>query len=153
MDHATELGDIASRNGIRVAVAESLTSGRIAAALGATSGSGEWFRGAVVAYSREVKHRVLEVPRGPVVSEAAARAMAAHVRTLFAATLALGVTGAGGPDGQDGAEPGSVWFAIATENSVHAWHRMFDGEPPEVVAQVVDHAVESLRDAARECAC
>ncbi|WP_040793767.1 CinA family protein [Nocardia paucivorans] len=152
MDHAAELGEIASRSGLRIAVAESLTSGQIATTLGATSGSGEWFRGALVAYSREVKHRVLDVPPGPVVSEPAARAMAAHVRELFAATLAIGVTGAGGPDGQDGADPGTVWFAIATEDSVRAWQRVFGGEPTEVLAQTVDHAVESLLAAARECA-
>lgn len=75
-DHAEELAAVADRTGIRVAVAESLTSGQLAAALGAANNSGEWFRGAVVAYSRAVKHHVLGVPEGPVVSEASAGAMA-----------------------------------------------------------------------------
>nr|WP_245664374.1 CinA family protein [Nocardia grenadensis] len=140
---------IADRTGLQVAVAESLTSGQLAAALGAASNSGEWFRGAVVAYSRGVKHRVLGVPDGPVVCAAAARAMAEGVRTLFDATLSVGVTGAGGPDPQDGQEPGSVWFAVAVEGRVTASFRLFEGEPAEILDQVVDHAVELLLDTAK----
>ena len=149
-DHAEELAAIADRIGIQVAVAESLTSGQLAAALGAANNSGEWFRGAVVAYSRAVKHRVLGVPEGPVVSEASARAMAEGVRTLFEADLAVGVTGAGGPDPQDGQEPGSVWFAVAADGEVTAEFRAFEGEPAEILDQVVEYAVRLLLDVARE---
>lgn len=149
-EQAEELAELAGRAGLQVAVAESLTSGQLAAALGAASNSGEWFRGAVVAYSRAVKHHVLGVPDGPVVCAAAAAAMADGVRTLFEASIAVGVTGAGGPDPQDGHEPGSVWFAVSVNGSVRTHHRHFVGEPSEVLGQVVVHAVELLLDAARE---
>ena len=43
-------------------------------------GSSEWFKGGVVAYDSQVKFDVLDVPEGPVVSEAAAKAMADGVR-------------------------------------------------------------------------
>lgn len=141
---AADLAELAVDNHLTIAVAESLTSGQIAAALGVASGSALWFRGAVVAYSREVKHRVLGVPDGPVVSESAATTMAEGVRTLFEATIALGVTGAGGPDGQDEEPPGSVWFAVATGNDVHTRHRQFGGQPKKVLDQVVDFAVQML---------
>lgn len=141
---AAELAELAVENQLTIAVAESLTSGQIAAALGAASGSAQWFRGAVVAYSREVKHRVLGVPDGPVVSESAATAMVEGVRTLFEATIALGVTGAGGPEGQDEEPPGSVWFAVATGGGVYTRHRQFGGQPAKVLDQVVDFAVQLL---------
>lgn len=149
-ERAEELAEIAGQAGLQVAVAESLTSGQLAAALGAASNSGEWFRGAVVAYSRAVKHHVLGVPDGPVVCAPAAAAMADGVRTLFEASLAVGVTGAGGPEPQDGEEPGSVWFAVSVDGSVRTHHRLFAGEPAEILDQVVVHAVELLLDAARE---
>ncbi|MGW1738069.1 CinA family protein [Nocardia sp. NPDC001965] len=148
--HAEELAAVADCTGIRVAVAESLTSGQIAATLGAASNSGVWFRGAVVAYSRAVKHDVLGVPEGPVVSAAAARAMAEGVRTLFDATLAVGVTGAGGPDPQDGRAPGSVWFAVAADDAVTTEFRAFEGDPAEILDQVIEYAVWLLLGAARE---
>ncbi|MFI5718501.1 CinA family protein [Nocardia sp. NPDC051750] len=149
-EHAEELAELAGRTGLRVAVAESLTAGQIAAALGAASNAGEWFRGAIVAYSREVKHHVLGVPEGPVVCAEAAVAMAEGVCTLFEATLALGVTGAGGPDPQDGHEPGSVWFAVSVDGAVHTRHRVFAGEPAEILDQVVGYGMELLLGAARE---
>ena len=147
---AEELAELAGRSGLQVAVAESLTSGQVAAALGAASDSGEWFRGAVVAYSRTDTHQVLGVPDGPVVSAPAAAAMAEGVRTLFEASLAVGGTGAGGPDPQDGHEPGSVWFAVSADGSVRTHHRLFSGEPAEILDQVVVHAVRLLVAAARE---
>ncbi|ONM48785.1 CinA family protein [Nocardia donostiensis] len=145
---AKKLAEIAEGRGITVAVAESLTSGQLAAALGAAPDSAEWFRGGVVAYSSAVKHRVLGVPEVPVVSRPAASAMAEGVRELFDASIAAGVTGAGGPDGQDGEPPGSVWFAVAAADGVRAWHRQFDGAPEEVLDQVVCFGAELLLAAA-----
>ena len=59
-----------------VAAAESLTSGRVAAQLGAAPEAAEWFRGGLVAYHDQVKHGLLGVPDGPVVCDRAARQMA-----------------------------------------------------------------------------
>ncbi|MGK8505794.1 CinA family protein [Nocardia asiatica] len=148
-EYADELADLARRSDITVAVAESLTAGRLSATLGAAPDSSEWFRGGLVAYSSEVKRTVLGVPDVPVVSRPAAEAMATGVRDLLKAVVSVAVTGAGGPDPQDGQPPGSVWFAIATDHEVRAWHRQFDGDPADVVAQTVACATESLLDTVR----
>ncbi|MGW5728513.1 CinA family protein [Nocardia beijingensis] len=148
-DYAHELAELAKQLEITVAVAESLTSGRLSATLGAAPDSSAWFRGGLVAYSTEVKRSVLGVPDVPVVSRPAAEAMATGVRDLLKAVVAVAVTGAGGPDPQDGQPPGSVWFAIATEHDVRAWHHQFDGEPKDVLDQTVDRASESLLDTVR----
>jgi nicotinamide-nucleotide amidase len=62
--------------GLTLGVAESLTGGLIASRLVNVAGASAWFRGGVVAYDSQVKFDVLGVPVGPVVSEAAAAAMA-----------------------------------------------------------------------------
>ena len=62
--------------GLTLGVAESLTGGLIASRLVNVPGASAWFRGGVVAYHEQVKFDVLDVPVGPVVSEAAAAAMA-----------------------------------------------------------------------------
>src|SRR4051794_35138508 len=90
------LADLVDRAGITVVVAESLTGGELSARLAATPGSGSWYRGGVVAYASEVKRSVLDVPPGPVVSEAAATAMAAGVCRLLDADLSVSVTGVAG---------------------------------------------------------
>jgi len=96
----------------------------------------------VVAYSSEVKHELLDVPPGPVVSDTAAAVMAQGVRRLLRADLALAVTGAGGPDPQDGQPPGTVFLGVADDVGVRTEHLRLDrGDPAEVCA---DAAVEAL---------
>ena len=45
-----------------LAVAESLTGGLIGAAFTSVSGSSKSFRGGVISYATDLKHRLLEVP-------------------------------------------------------------------------------------------
>ncbi|MGV9615335.1 CinA family protein [Nocardia xishanensis] len=148
-ERAAELARLALDHGLSIAVAESLTCGRLACSLGAAPDSSDWFRGGVVAYHPDVKHRLLDVPDVPVVSETAARAMATGVRALVGATAAVAVTGVGGPDPQDGEPAGSVWFAVATGGEVRAEHRTFDGDPDRVLDQTVDHALDLLLEATK----
>ncbi|MGQ4615451.1 nicotinamide-nucleotide amidohydrolase family protein [Nocardia sp. R7R-8] len=148
-EYAHELAELAQRTGITVAVAESLTAGRLCATFGAAPDSSTWLRGGLVAYSTEVKRTVLGVPDVPVVSRPAAEAMATGVRSLLNSVVAVAVTGAGGPAPQDGQPPGSVWFAIATGHDVRAWHRQFDGEPQDVLEQTIACAAETLLETVR----
>ncbi|MFI6165547.1 CinA family protein [Nocardia sp. NPDC051052] len=147
---AEQLARAALGTGQTVAVAESLTAGQLAAAVGAAPDAGSFFRGSVVGYSRRVKHKVLGVPDGPVVSEHAAEAMARTVKDLMDADIAVAVTGVGGPDTQDGEPPGTVWFAVATETSTKTSRQLFPGDPGEVLRQTVDFALELLVQAANE---
>ena len=111
MEHA--VASLLVARGLTLAVAESLTGGLVAARLVNVPGASAWFRGGVVAYASDVKHSLLDVPEGPVVSETAAAAMASGVRSVLGADVGLGVTGVAGPDSQDGEPPGTVFMAIA----------------------------------------
>ncbi|MFD1813663.1 CinA family protein [Rhodococcus gannanensis] len=142
------LAELAGNSGVTVACAESLTSGAIASRLGAAEGSGAWFRGGVVAYSRAVKHGLLGVPDGPVVCEAAVRAMAESVSRLLDADLTVAVSGVGGPGDQDDEPPGSVWFAVHGGNRTDVERRQFGGGPEQVLENTVVHALTLLVDRA-----
>jgi len=139
VDEATEeqlaarVGELALSRGVMVAAAESLTGGMIASALSASPGSSEWFLGSLVAYSGEVKHDVLGVPPGPVVSATAASAMAGGVRKLFGAPVAVAVTGAGGPSGQDGREPGTVFLAFDADDERRVVRLQLEEAPPKAI--------------------
>jgi len=139
------IGERAKALGLTVAVAESLTGGALVARLAAAPGSGEWLRGGVVAYDRAVKYEVLGVPRGPVVCEVAARAMAEGVARLLRADVALSLTGVAGPDEQDGMPVGTVYFGVRTpEGEVRVEHARFHGDPGEVVERALDHGFALL---------
>jgi nicotinamide-nucleotide amidase len=130
----------------RVAVAESCTGGLLAQALVSMPGSGEWFRGGLVAYDSDVKFDLLDVTPGPVVTARAATEMAEGVARLLDADVTLAITGAAGPDPQDGAQPGTVFVACFVGGRTRVGEHHFDGPPAQVCEQARDQA---LRDLAR----
>lgn len=144
---AAHLAALCSENDVRVAVAESLTGGKIGAHLAAASGAVDWFVGGIVAYSSEVKHRLLEVPRGSVISRVAVESMAHSVSRLMGAEAAVAVSGAGGPEGQDGQEPGTTWIAVLIADEVQSECHSFSGEPIDILAQTQERALAMLLDA------
>lgn len=104
--------------GLTLAAAESLTGGMISARLCDIPGASKAFRGSVVSYASDVKFGLLDVPEGPVVSEAAAEAMVRGVCKLLKADVGIAVTGVAGPDPQDGEPPGTVCTATLVDGEV-----------------------------------
>lgn len=141
---ADRIGDALQKRGETLAVAESLTGGMLSEQFAKASRSSEWFRGGMVAYSRTVKHRVLHVPAGPVVSGQSAEAMARGAAVLMDATIGVALTGVGGPDEQDGQPPGTVWVATWPPDHGGALLLRFDGEPPVICEQACARAVTIL---------
>jgi nicotinamide-nucleotide amidase len=139
------VGEFARRvksRGLTVAVAESLTCGKLASTLGAAGEASEWFRGGVVAYSNEVKFDVLGVSPGPVITASCARQLAAGAQAVLGADLAISATGVGGPGSEEGKPQGTVYTAVALREhiDVREWH--FEGEPDDVLRETLRAAVE-----------
>jgi nicotinamide-nucleotide amidase len=101
--------------GLSLGLAESLTGGLVGARLTAVPGASDFFRGAIVSYHGDVKRHLLGVPEGPVVSEAAAIAMAQGAARVLGADVGLSVTGVAGPTEEDGQAVGTVWLGVALD--------------------------------------
>ena len=112
-----EVLDLARREGVRLATAESCTGGLVAGVLTETPGSGDVLDGGCVTYSKAAKTRLLGVSpllraRHGAVSEPVARAMAEGALDRSDAHLSVAVTGVAGPTGGSPEKPvGLVWFA------------------------------------------
>ena len=104
--------------GLTLGLAESVTGGLVSGRLTSIPGASDVFRGSVVSYSSEVKFDLLDVPRGPVVSEDAAVAMAEGARRVLGADVALSLTGVAGPTEQDGQPVGTLCIAVAINGRV-----------------------------------
>ncbi len=132
-----------------LACAESVSAGLVTQAFAAVEGSGEWLRGGVVAYQRDSKCDVLGVdPEAPLVSATVAEQMARGVARCMSADVAVATTGAAGPDGLDGAEPGTVVIATLVDGAVRCYERHYqDAEPHDVVQRAAVDAANALRDA------
>lgn len=146
---ARSVGARARDLGVRVAVAESLTGGLVSSALAEAPEAGEWFAGGIVAYASDVKHGLLGVPSGSVICADAALAMASSVSRLLDAEFAVSLTGAGGPEPQDGAQPGTVFLAVAAPTTVRERRLMLHGAPDDVCRRAAWSALAAL-DAALE---
>ena len=143
------IAHLAADQDLTVAVAESLTSGAIASALGAGPSAASWFAGGVVAYQEPVKFELLGVPEGPVVTAECATAMASGVRRLTGADVAVAVTGVGGPDPSEGKPAGTVWIAVDRDAGANAQEVHLDGEPEQVLDGTVRVALDALAGALR----
>ncbi|MCT1479034.1 CinA family protein [Microbacterium sp. p3-SID336] len=139
------LSELARTRGLRVSVAESLTSGRLANTVGAGEGASGWFAGGIVAYFTEVKERVLGlVPGTDPTSAACAEQLAAGARELFDADICVSTTGVGGPGPEDGHPAGTVYLGWATADDSGHRRLALTGEPDDVLSQSVDAAVRLL---------
>jgi nicotinamide-nucleotide amidase len=145
---AERVGELARRREKTVAVAESLTGGLVASSLAAAPEASTWFRGAIVAYASDVKRELLNVPPGPVVSEASAAAMAEGAARLLGADVTVALTGVGGPDRQDGEPPGTVWFAVRDGDSCRTELRRFSADGPAAICGDASTAALELLAAA-----
>ena len=104
--------DLCRQRGLTLAVAESVTGGLVGGRLTDIPGASEVFVGGVVSYATSVKQQLLGVSDGPVVSELAAREMAAGVRERLVADVGLSLTGVAGPDEQDGEPAGTLFVGM-----------------------------------------
>lgn len=139
------VGRMLLERGLTVAVAESLTGGLVASRMVSVPGASRWFRGGVVAYDGQVKHDLLGVPEGPVVSETAAIAMADGVRRLLGADVGLATTGVAGPTDQEGHPPGTVWLGVAVGDAVDAVQVRLPGDRDRIRQMSVISLVDRLR--------
>jgi nicotinamide-nucleotide amidase len=103
---------------LRLALAESLTCGRLQARVGAIPGASDFFLGGITAYTIEQKARHLGVDPGEArscnaVSAAVAEQMARGACLLFGADVGAATTGYAEPAADKGALAPFAWWALA----------------------------------------
>ena len=133
--------------GWSVAAAESLTGGRLTAALVDVPGASAHLRGGIVAYSTDLKTSALGVEadllaaRGAV-DPAVAEQMAQGVRHVLRADVGLATTGVAGPDPQDGQPVGTVFVAVSTPETTVVTSLTLSGTRDEIRSRAVIGALE-----------
>jgi nicotinamide-nucleotide amidase len=133
--------------GLSLGLAESVTGGLVAGRITNVPGASDVFRGCVVSYASEVKFDVLGVPEGPVVSEAAAAAMAVGAQRVLGADVALSLTGVAGPAEQDGMPVGTLCVGIAIGDAVITRTLRMPGLRDQMRQMSVISALDLLRRA------
>ena len=111
--------------GLTLGTAESCTGGLVAKRFTDLPGSSQVFKGGIVAYTNEIKEKLLGVSPAVLAEKSAvspevALAMAEGARKLLSCDIALATTGVAGPEKDDrGHEIGTMFVAIATPEGSH----------------------------------
>lgn len=117
------IGNLLRNKNQTLSVAESSTGGNIAHIITSISGSSDYFKGGIIAYSNQIKNQLLNIPlqiideHGAVSSEVAER-MVKEVIKIYNTDYGIAVTGIAGPTGGTATKPvGTTWIAVASQGT------------------------------------
>ena len=122
-----QIGDILYDSGLTIGTAESCTGGRISEAIIAIPGSSDYYKGGIVAYTDEVKVKLLGVSsevleEQTAVSEEVAREMVLGTLNAISVDFAIASTGYAGPGGGTKEAPvGTIWLAYGNREEVRTF--------------------------------
>jgi nicotinamide-nucleotide amidase len=145
------VGRMLKLSGTTLATAESCTGGYIAHLITGIPGSSAYFKGSVVAYSNEIKMRLLGVSEADLekygaVSGQVVGQMADGVRKQLRTDYALAVSGIAGPDGGTDEKPvGTTWLALATPEKIIARKYLFGEHRGRNIRKAALEALNMLR--------
>jgi len=141
---------------LTLGLAESCTGGGVASRITDVPGSSAVLLGGVVAYSNDVKEKVLGVDPGTLqrhgaVSRETAREMAEGVRRLTGSAIGVAITGIAGPAGAaDGKPVGLVFLHLSADGTEKAIHQLFAGDRWAVRARAVNACLTLIWDYLKE---
>ena len=145
------IGQLLRHKGMSLSTAESCTGGNIAQLITSIAGSSDYFKGSVVAYSNEIKEKMLGVPHQTLVdhgavSEQTVIAMAEGIRKKFETDYAIAVSGVAGPGGGTNEKPvGTTWIAVATPTGTTARKFLFGDHRGRNIRKASVAALNMLR--------
>ncbi|MBI4431444.1 MAG: CinA family protein [Candidatus Omnitrophica bacterium] len=133
-----------------LSTAESITAGGIGEAITSVPGASRYYLGGIVAYSNEVKQKLLGVEkklllRFGAVSSPVAIAMAKGVQAITGSSCAVSVTGIAGPEGGTRSKPvGLVHVAVVSGKNVKHAKFQFRGNRVYIRRHTVTAALSLL---------
>lgn len=136
---------------LTLSVCESCTGGMLGSMLTALPGSSRYFSGGIIAYSNDIKQRIVGVSlktlsRYGAVSSKVAKEMAQGVRRKFKTDLGLAITGIAGPSGGTRKKPvGTVFICIAADKKLYMEHHIFTGKRSQIRKAACNSALRFLR--------
>lgn len=118
------LGQFLNKKNATISTAESCTGGYLAHRITSVSGSSKYFCGSCVAYSNEIKNKVLGVDNKVIekygaVSSQTVEKMAAGALNLFNTDYSIATSGIAGPTGATETKPvGTTFIAVASKQKI-----------------------------------
>lgn len=136
--------------------AESCTGGRIAEVIAAVPGASNYFKGGIIAYSNELKIRLLGVnsqiiEEQSAVCEEVAMQMAVGLCQTINCDYAITITGIAGPGGGTPTIPvGTIWIAYGSKDDMRTFKLTEDNGRDVNLANATNQALNLFLDFLKE---
>ncbi|SFK28426.1 nicotinamide-nucleotide amidase [Halobacillus dabanensis] len=142
--------DLLKAKGLTIGSAESFTGGKFLERLVSLPGASNVCQGGYIAYTAEMKEKVLQVSKLLIttygtISNQCAEVMARNTQSLLGVDIAISFTGVAGPDQSEGQEPGKVFIGLQIGDEkpeVYEYH--FHGGRDQVRTRAVKKGYELL---------
>ncbi len=145
------LEELKSRK-LTLSTAESCTGGGLGNRITNIPGSSEVFLGGVIAYSNDLKMKLLGVnentlTRHGAVSKETAKEMARGVRLLTGSDIGLAITGIAGPGGESPKKPvGLVFMHLSAADNDLAIYQIFPGDRQMVKTRTINQSLNLIKE-------
>ncbi|MGB9721586.1 MAG: CinA family protein [bacterium] len=139
-----------SRVGQTLGICESCTGGMLSSMITSIPGSSNYFKGGIVAYSNEIKEKIVGVKsitlkKFGAVSGQTAKEMARKVRYITKSDIGVSITGIAGPGGGTKEKPvGLVYIAVADKVNVLVYKFQFSGNREQIRRKACANALKQL---------
>ena len=147
-----EINDLFWKEELTLATAESCTAGNIASYITMIPGSSRFFKGGIIAYSNEIKTKLLGVSpktidEKGVVSEETVIEMAKGAMKSMNSDCAIATSGIAGPTGGTRDNPvGTIWIAVSTQDQIITLKLEGDEGRQKNIANATQKALKLLRN-------
>ena len=130
---------------------ESFTGGEFADMMTRVPGASHVYKGSVITYWTEIKHKVLNIPQDiideyGVVSHEVAKEMAYRGRDLLDVDICVSFTGNAGPSAMENKPVGLIYIGIATKSKVKSYEYQLNGSRDEIRNQAIENFFSLIRE-------
>lgn len=151
-----ECGRVLAEKKLTIALAESVTAGRMAAEFSLLPESGKILKGGIICYDAEVKVNLLKIDRGIIrrytpESAEVTELLAIRLQSLISSDVQVGITGLCSPGGSESPDKpvGTCFIHIIIRGKPYAVRQAFSGGPEQIVLQAIDLAARKIVEAVK----
>lgn len=146
----SELKELLIDKKLTLGSVESFTGGLFASSITSVSGASSFYKGALVTYTNEEKHRLLgisneDITKFGVISKEIAYLMAKNGKEKLNVDICVSFTGNAGPTAMEGKEVGEVYVGIAYLDQVEVYPFILKGDRNTIQKEGVINALEIIK--------
>lgn len=142
---------VLNKNKLTIGFAESVTAGLVCCEFSKGLNVSDTLQGSVVAYTAEVKEKILNVKEETIdqytaESKEVTEEMATGLKNLYDVDIAVAVTGLANPGGSETEEKpvGTIFLCFLMKEQIFHYRRVFSGSRDEILAQASSYILDSL---------